>query len=231
MARSGNGRRLRGGPAGWQRARDNEVSNLASLQRGARNFMNYCSGCHSLKYVRYSRLAADLGISEQQVDRQPDVHRATRIARLHQAGMPPRMPQDWFGKAPPDLSLIARVAGRDWIYKFLKSFYADPEPADRREQPAAAGHGDAARAVRAAGRAGSRLTKRERRASGKPSTKHFKEFEPGAAGSLTPEQYDEFVRDTVNFLDYVGDPTQLERQGSASGLSCSCCVSRGSPIC
>ena len=54
-----------GGHAGWQRDAENEIANLASLQRGARNFMAYCSGCHSLRYVRYSRVAEDLMISEE----------------------------------------------------------------------------------------------------------------------------------------------------------------------
>src|SRR5512147_2659390 len=98
------------GHAGWQRQADNEVANLPSLQRGARNFMAYCSGCHSLKYMRYSRLGTDLKIS--------DAALAQFLARpgdkptdYIKASMPAADAQDWFGKAPPDLSLVARSRG------------------------------------------------------------------------------------------------------------------------
>ena len=104
---------------------DTEIGNSASLQRGARNFMGYCAGCHSMKYMRYSRMAADLGIPEAQLE-----------AALLPAGSSKNdyitAPLDatdgsaWFGKAPPDLSLIARSRGTDYLYQFLKSFYADP---------------------------------------------------------------------------------------------------------
>src|SRR5882672_5624375 len=113
-----------GGHAGWEREAGNEVSNLPSLQRGARNFMAYCSGCHSLKFMRYSRLAEDLKISEEQRDLFL-VKPGNKPTDYIKASMPGADAQEWFGKQPPDLSLVARSRGSDWIFNFLTTFYAD----------------------------------------------------------------------------------------------------------
>jgi cytochrome c1 len=102
-----------------------DVGDQASLQRGAALYVNYCLGCHSLQYVRYNTLAQGLGLTEEQVadnlqftGERP--HDPMRIA------MPASDAAGWFGLAPPDLSLIARARGSDWVYTFLKSFYRDP---------------------------------------------------------------------------------------------------------
>ena len=104
----------------------NEVANIASLQRGARNFMSYCQGCHSLKYLRYSRTGAKTcRFPPEQLEKfllPPGDKPADYIL----TSMPPADAEAWFGKAPPDLSLMARARGRDYLYQFLKTFYADP---------------------------------------------------------------------------------------------------------
>jgi ubiquinol-cytochrome c reductase cytochrome c1 subunit len=188
---------------------NNDIHNKASLQRGAKNFVNYCLGCHTAKYVRYNRVAADIGLTEQQM-----------VENLLWSGESPHSTmvnglqadeaKKWFGVAPPDLSLIARSKGPDYVYTFLKSFYADPAKANGTNNtilPGTAmphvlwelqgtqeavweGHTDAQGNVQ----------------------KHFKEFKLANPGKLTPEQYDEFVRDTVNFLEYIGEPVQAKRQ-------------------
>jgi len=101
-----------------------DVSDKKSLQRGARNFFNYCAGCHSLKYMRYGEIAEHLNISEEQL--------------LNNLIFSDQTPQDivtsnmskedgdrWFGKAPPDLTLVTRRKNPDYVYQFLKSFYQD----------------------------------------------------------------------------------------------------------
>src|SRR5690348_13172762 len=93
------------GHSGWQRPAENEVANLPSLQRGARNFMSYCSGCHSLKYMRYSRLGTDLKISDAALA-QFLVRPGDKPTDYIKASMPASDAQDWFGKPPPDLSLV-----------------------------------------------------------------------------------------------------------------------------
>ena len=112
--------------ANWQHWRaDNNVTDMPSVQRGARNFTSYCLGCHSLKYERWSRLGADLAIPPDllQKDLIPPGDKDTQYILTT---MPAEDAANWFGKTPPDLSLMARARGRDYIYQFLKTFYVDP---------------------------------------------------------------------------------------------------------
>ncbi len=203
-----------GGHASWQRSADNQITNLPSLQRGARNFLSYCSGCHSLKYIRYSRIAEDLKISDEQRDAYL-VRPGDKFSDYLHTSLPEHDAVNWFGKAPPDLSLVTRSRGSDWVFNFLTSFYADPAShqtgVNNLQLP-----GTAMPHVLASLQGVQNLqTKDVERPGpdGKPITvAEFEKFEPGIVGSLTAEQYDEFVRDTVNFLQYVGDPSQVERQ-------------------
>ena len=203
-----------GGHAGWQREANNEVANLPSLQRGARNFMSYCSGCHSIKYMRYSRVAEDLKISDKLRDEML-VRPGEKFSDYIVSPMPAADAQDWFGKQPPDLSLVARSRGSDWIFNFLTTFYADPASrqtgVNNMQLP-----GTAMPHVLASVQGVQTAVwdnVEHKGEDGKPVvTTTFKEFAPGVVGALTPEQFDEFARDTVNFLQYVSDPTQLERQ-------------------
>src|SRR3970282_1285147 len=101
-----------------------DLGDRGSLQRGAKLYMNYCSGCHSLQYLRYSRIAKDLGLTEEQVQDNLNFTGVAVGEQVHVA-MPAGQATEWFGVAPPDLSVIARVRGSDWIYTYLKSFYLD----------------------------------------------------------------------------------------------------------
>ena len=236
-----------GGHATWQRSADNEVANLASLQRGANNFMAYCSGCHSLKYARYSRVAEDLKINDELRD-QLLVKPGAKFTDYIRSSMPEKDATEWFGKVPPDLSLVARSRSPDWIFNFLTTFYADDSNrqtgVNNLQLPGTAmphvlaslqgvqrlkAHTEASKPAAQAQEAGAGEKKEESKegaaASGDSSeppaaaasAEHGGEsasvFEPGVVqGSLTAAQYDDFVRDTVNFLQYVSDPTQVERQ-------------------
>ena len=104
---------------------DNDIGDIASLQQGAKYFVNYCLGCHSAQYVRYSRLGEDLGLSDAQVVE----NLMFGAGQLHDTMVSSMRPEDgavWFGVAPPDLSLIARSRGVDYLYNYLRGFYADP---------------------------------------------------------------------------------------------------------
>lgn len=188
----------------------NDVANIASLQRGARNFVNYCSGCHSAKYVRYSRLAEDLELSEKQVtDNLMFV--GERIHDTIKIGMKPEDASHWFGTTPPDLSLIARSRGADYIYSFLKSFYLDPSRPTGTNNLILPGTAmpHVLWELQGLQRA---VYDGESDAEHNTVHKKFKEFELAKQGSLSPQEYDQFVRDTVNFLDYIAEPMQLERR-------------------
>ena len=204
-----------GGHAGWQREAGNEIANLPSLQRGARNFMSYCSGCHSLKFMRYSRLAEDLKITDELRDKLL-VRPGDKFSDYIKAPMPAADAQNWFGKPPPDLSLEARLRGSDWIFNFLTTFYADPAShqtgVNNLQLPGTAMPHVLA-SVQGVQNAVWKNVEHKGEDGKMVATPEFKTFEPGVVGSLSPAQYDEFARDTVNFLQYVSDPTQVERQG------------------
>src|SRR6185503_19924563 len=101
------------------------VRDQASLQRGAKLFFNYCVGCHSLKYMRYSRIAEDLGLTENEVMQNLNFTGA-KFDDPVISHMPADLAKTWFGKDPPDLSLEVDAKGADWVYTYLNSFYLDP---------------------------------------------------------------------------------------------------------
>ncbi len=116
---------------------NNDVSDVNSLQRGAGNFFNYCAGCHSLKFIRYNQIAEDLDLNESQLVE----NLIFTQAKPEDAVITNMLSSDgsrWFGKSPPDLSLITRSRGTDQVYNFLRTFYKDstsPTGADNRALP------------------------------------------------------------------------------------------------
>jgi ubiquinol-cytochrome c reductase cytochrome c1 subunit len=190
-----------------------DVTNLASLQRGARNFMGYCQGCHSLKYERYSRLGIDLGLTPEELQ-QYLIAPGDKPADYILTSMPAADAATWFGKTPPDLSLMARARGADYLYQFLKTFYVDsarPTGANNLRLPATAM--PAVLSELEGLKSAVFKDVQETSSDGKPMTVHvFDHFAQLAPGRMNPAEYDAFVHDTVNFLDYVGEPTQAERR-------------------
>lgn len=198
---------------------NNDTSNLASLQLGARNYMNYCVTCHSLKFMRYSRMASDLKISTEQLqkylmpmDAKPSDYILTSM-RTEDA-------INWFGKEPPDLSLMARARSVDYLYRFLKTFYTEGENAaasyNLAYETEAKAHATIAMPAVLSDLGGVQApVYREVKSvvDGKEVvSKVFSHFEVTTPGRLTPAEYDAFVRDTVNFLDYVSEPSQVDRR-------------------
>lgn len=188
----------------------NDPDNTASLQRGARNFMSYCAGCHSAKYVRYNSIGRDLELSEDQlIDNL--MFNAERSSETIQASMPLAAAKSWFGQPPPDMSLIARAKGTDYIYNFLRGFYLDPDSPTGVDNLYLAGTSmpdvlwelqGYQRAVYVEGEAGS-----------EGAASHvFDRFETVSTGSMSTEEFDEFVRDTVNFLEYISEPIRRTRR-------------------
>jgi len=199
--------------AGWGQSEfelqpaNNDVANTASLQRGAKYFVNYCLGCHSAQYVRYNRLADDLQLTEDQLG-QNLMFTGEQPFDTMINSMRSEDAIRWFGIAPPDLSLISRSRGTDYLYTFLHSFYAEsasPTGVNNLVLPnTAMPHvlwelQGVNRAVFEVGAVDG-------------GTEVFTGFERIRAGQLDEQEYDEVVRDIVNFLDYIGDPTQRERQ-------------------
>lgn len=105
-----------------------DLSDKASLQRGAKLFANYCLSCHSASYMRYNRTGRDLGLTDEQVENNL-LFAADKVVETMDVAMPSEKAEEWFGVAPPDLSVIARARGADWLYSYLVSFYKDDNPA------------------------------------------------------------------------------------------------------
>jgi ubiquinol-cytochrome c reductase cytochrome c1 subunit len=186
---------------------NNNISNMGSLQRGAKYFVNYCLGCHSAKYVRYNRLGQDLGITEQQlIDNL--MFTGERPFDTMANAMRPEDSVRWFGKSPPDLSLMARARGVDYIYTFLHSFYAAPGRSTGADNIVLPGTAMPHVLWKLQGVQGAKF----RTDAEHGGAKEFEGFETIKAGELSSEEYDEVVRDIVNFLDYISEPVKVERQ-------------------
>jgi ubiquinol-cytochrome c reductase cytochrome c1 subunit len=185
----------------------NNVANAASLQRGARYFVNYCLGCHSAQYVRYNRLAEDLQLTENQL-LENLMFTGQRPLDTMSIAMSPDDANRWFGVTPPDLSLIARSRGTDYLYTFLRSFYADessPTGVDNLVLPGTA-------MPHALWELQGIQHAVEVPDPEHPDAAPHVELELATPGTMSEDEFDETVRDIVNFLDYIGEPMQLERQ-------------------
>ena len=101
-----------------------DLRDQASLQRGAQIFMNYCISCHSAATLRYNRLT-DIGLTEEQIKNNL-IFTDAKVGDLVKAAMPANDAKEWFGVTPPDLSLIARSRGADYLYAYMRGFYQDP---------------------------------------------------------------------------------------------------------
>jgi len=181
------------------------VHDIASVQRGAAMFMNYCHSCHSAKYMRYQRLARDLNLSEEQVE-QNLIFGDREITDYMIASMPDAS-TDWFGKQPPDLSLTARSRGEDWIYSFLKGFYMTEDGWNNTVLPnAAMPHvlWDLQGIQRP-------VMETWTDSAGEQHTRIAK-LELDQPGSLSPEEYGRVIRDLTAFMIYLGEPAVLKRK-------------------
>jgi ubiquinol-cytochrome c reductase cytochrome c1 subunit len=201
-------------PAGLAMAEEGEdylhagtdINNTESLQRGARNFMNYCSGCHSLKYLRYNRMAEDLKIPAADL---PNLMFTSDKPFDEIVSAMPADAEKWFGKRPPDLSLTARAKGPDYIYSFLKGFYTDKSRiwgVNNRYLP------NASMPFVLASLQGLQKPVFKSETVDGQTKMVLSELELATPGSLSPDKYDEFVRDITNFLDYAGEPVKAKRQ-------------------
>jgi ubiquinol-cytochrome c reductase cytochrome c1 subunit len=192
---------------------DIDPGNIASLQRGAANFMNYCSGCHSARYVRFNTIGKYLGLSEEElVDNL--MFNAEKTFETIQASMPASDAARWYGTAPPDMSLMARAKGADYIYNFLKGFFLDPDSPTGVDNTVLAGTSMPHVLWELQGYQKALYSEHvETNSDGSTTTTHeFEKFELVSTGKLDVEEYESFVRDTVNFLAYIAEPIRAERR-------------------
>ena len=183
-----------------------DVTNQASLQRGAQLYFNYCVGCHSAQYMRYNRVGRDLGLTENQViqsmifttDEEGELVAPGSLIKI---AMSEGYGEEAFGRAPPDLTLIARVRGEDWLYTFLRSFYRD-------ESRPLGVNNTVFENVGMPHPLWELQGWQEKRVDANGETR----LQVVQAGSMSGPEYDRAIRDLVTFLSYLGEPMQIERQ-------------------
>ena len=202
-----------------------DVSNLASLQRGARNFVNYCLTCHSAKYMRYNRLA-DLGLTDEQIAANL-MFASDKVGETMNVALTPANGKAWFGNPPPDLSVEARIRGADWLYSYLLGFYRDdatPSGWNNLVFPNVAMPnvlwelGGVNKLVK------TDFEDHEKAIAGMIAVKGLASLEPlpkehyavlqvgpGEPGTMTRAQYEAFVTDLVNYMDYMAEPAKNTR--------------------
>ena len=177
------------------------LTDKASLRRGATLFVNFCLSCHSAAYMRYNRMAKDLEIPESVVQEKM-LFAGDKIGDLMKTTMPVADAKEWFGIAPPDLSLVARVRDPDWIYTYLRSFYLD--------QKSSSGWSNTLFPNVAMPHILYELEGSKELVGLDPKTK-TPEFKLIKAGKMTTEQFDGAMRDLTNFLVYLAEPIKLKR--------------------
>jgi ubiquinol-cytochrome c reductase cytochrome c1 subunit len=186
------------------------VKDYASLQRGAKIYMNTCATCHSLKYVRYKEMAKQIEMVDSSGDLLIDVvkdglmHSGGKITDNILSAITKDDGEQWFGKSPPDLSLVARCRGVDWIYTYLRTFYKDDSKlwgVNNITYP------DVAMPHVLLNYQGLKgISNSNTHESNHINLKLIRQ------GSLNEKEYDLMVLDLVNFLSYVGEPHQVERK-------------------
>lgn len=181
------------------------VRDQTSLQRGAKLFFNYCVGCHSLKYMRYSRMASDLGLTESEVMKNLNFTGA-RFDDPVISHMPAASAATWFGKAPPDLSLEVEAKGTDWVYTYLNSFYLDSKSPVGWNNTTLPNAAMPFPLWELQGMQTAEMT--PARVGEVPVVEKLLLSHPG---KLTPSQYQQATRDLTSFLEYVSEPAALQR--------------------
>jgi ubiquinol-cytochrome c reductase cytochrome c1 subunit len=186
-----------------------DLHDKASLQRGAKLFMNYCAGCHQMQFQRYERTFNDLGIPLEVGLENLVFTKDTKVGDHIKNSMPASDAKKWFGATPPDLTLEARLRGADWIYSYLKSFYVDPS------RPFGVNNTvfkDVGMPHVLQELQGVPHKVYETQLIDGEEQKVFVGIQADGSGELSDDEYDKAVLDITNFMVYIGEPMQLERQ-------------------
>jgi ubiquinol-cytochrome c reductase cytochrome c1 subunit len=185
-----------------------DPDNQQSLQRGARLFVNYCLSCHAAALMRYERMGQDLGISELQVAENL-MFTGGKVGDLMSVATDPEDAVEWFGTVPPDLSVIARSRGVDWLYTYMRSFYLDPSRVTGVNNLVFPDVGMPDVLWELQGWQKPVITTVKDTDGTEHKVIDLELVEPGL---MSPKEFDRAVRDLVNFLDYMAEPGKHDRQ-------------------
>lgn len=191
-----------------------DTSDMESVKRGAKHFIDYCFSCHEASYMRYNRIGSDTGMTEAEVREElifttNEKGDPTKVGSLMKVAMTEEYAKNAFGIAVPDLTLTARARGADWLYSYLRSFYVDPY------RPTGVnnlvfpdvGMPNVLGSLQGAQQA---VYKNETRQG--VEVEYVDHLELAQPGSMSPEEFDQFLADLVNFMVYLAEPVQNERK-------------------
>jgi ubiquinol-cytochrome c reductase cytochrome c1 subunit len=182
-----------------------DIRDAASIQRGAKVFVNYCLNCHSAQYMRYNRLT-DIGLTEQQI-RDNLMFVAEKIGETMTIPVKKADQEQWFGAAPPDLSVVARSRGADWLYTYLRSYYRDSATATGWNNVVFPNVGMPHVLWELQGQQVLKVEEHEG-AHGKTHSSTLVLEQPG---TMPAREYDKLVADLVNYLVFMGEPVRAQR--------------------
>ncbi len=188
---------------------NNDLSDKVSLQNGAKLYMNYCLGCHTTQYQRYERIAEDLDIPKELMLEHLVFDQNAKIGDLISNAITTEDAAIFFGAPAPDLTMVARVRGTDWIYTYLRSFYSDPSRpfgVNNSVFPSV-GMPHVLEELQ-----GTPVKTYKNVLVDGETIQEYVGIESLGNGELSADEYDISVRDLVNFLEYSGEPMKLERQ-------------------
>ncbi len=187
---------------------NNDLTDQASLQRGAKLFMNYCLGCHQMQYQRYERTFRDIGIPTE-IGKEQLIFDGSKVGSHILNAMDKDDAAKWFGAAPPDLTLISRVKSPDYIYTYLKTFYKDesrPFGVNNMVFPLV-GMPHVLQELQ-----GLPTPVYEEQEVNGEMVKKVVGVKTDGSGEMSEDEYDQVARDLTNFLAYVGEPSRLESE-------------------
>ncbi|WP_395341372.1 cytochrome c1 [Ningiella sp. W23] len=188
---------------------DIDLTDQASLQNGAKIFMNYCLGCHQMQYQRYQRTFNDLGIPED-LGQQYLQFTGEKVSDYITSPMPAEDAATWFGAPPPDLTLVARVRGPEWLFTYLRTFYAEEGKTFGVNNLVFPNVGMPHVLEPLQGTP--RKQYNERMVDGSMQETNVFELVVDGNGALSPDEFDATMRDLVNFLEYTGEPSRLQSE-------------------
>ena len=189
------------------RAPDN-TDNLASLQHGAQLFVNYCLNCHSASLMRYSKLES-IGISQKEIEANL-LFSGGKVGDTMTVALRPADAKEWFGAAPPDLSLEARARGADWLYTYLRTFYRDPTRPTGWNNLVFPNVGMPHVLWQLQGVRDAKFI--DEKGENGEVTQRFAGFTQVRQGTLAPVDYDASVADLVSYLSWMAEPAQKTRK-------------------
>lgn len=176
-----------------------DITDQASLQRGAKTFVNYCLSCHQASFMRYNRMAKDIGLTDDQV-KENLMFASDKIGETMTIAMRAEDAKKWFGVVPPDLSVIARARGTDWLYTYFRTFYLDETKIMGTNNLAFKDVG---------------MPHIFWQQQGYLSQDAEGHLATSTSGTSSSYEFNQMIGDLVNFLAYISEPSKLERMALA----------------